>query len=366
MSGSDGVVVREALRGLDDERAPDLWPEIRRRGDLAPEPTAPVSMGGRRIARVLVAAAVIVAIAVAAVVLRAGDGTKDTDQPVGPAPPSPWVVTDHVEIRGLGAGPRLLAAAGGWTVVGARGATTLAVVEQQRADLVPRAVPVPATAALAGDHEYVWLLGTDGTLHRVDRAGSVSEVVRLGRPADQQPMVAVAGGAVFVAGTDAGALVRVDPATGEVTAAPVGAPTAMAATDRWLWSVVDGGRRVVRIDPSTLEVATEVRTEPVTAIAPDGERAFLLHGDSGTVDLVDADGTASEFVRVAPGVSGIIVAGGRLWATDSGVLTAYDLLSGEPARPLALGHVRDQGLASGGDALWVVGPGVELLRVGPG
>jgi hypothetical protein len=130
--------------------------------------------------------------------------------------------------------------------------------------------------------------------------------------------------------------------------------------------VVDGGRRVVRVDPQTLEVATDVRTEPVTAIAADGEQAFVLHGDSGTVDRIDADGATRPYTRVATSVSGIVVAGGQLWATDGGVLTAYDLDSGESARPLALGRVRDQGLANGGDALWLVGPGVELLRIGPG
>ena len=180
-------------------------------------------------------------------------------------------------------------------------------------------------------------------------------------------MIAASGGAVFVAGTDAGALVRVDPDTGEVSTVPVGTPRAVAATDQWLWAVVDGGRRVVRIDPQTLEVSTDVRTEPVTAIAADGEQAFVLArrlGDGGPDRRRRRD--APVRTRRATSVSGIIVAGGQLWATDDGVLTAYDLGSGESARPLALGRVRDQGLANGGDALWVVGPGVELLRIGPG
>ncbi len=366
MSDSDGVAVREALRALDDERAPDLWPEIRRRRDLGPAAPAPASIGGRRLGRVLVAAAVVVAIAVAAVALRAGDDTKDTDQPIGPVPPSPWVVTDRVEIRGLGSGPRLLAAAGNSTLVGGRGATTAAVVDQRGGDLAAHIVPVPATAALAGDRTHAWLLGTDGALHRVDREGSVATVARLGRSADQQPMVATAGGAVFVAGSDVGPLVRVDPDTGEVSTVTVDAPTAIAGSDRSLWAVVDGDTRVVRIDSDTLEIAADLETEPVTALAVDGERAFVLHGDTGTVDVVDADGTAREFARIAPSVSGIASAGGRLWTTDSGVLTAYHLDGGTPARPLALGRVRDQAMVAGSDSLWVVGPGVELLRIGPG
>ena len=119
---------------------------------------------------------------------------------------------------------------------------------------MPALVPVPATAALAGDGDAVWLLTTDGAIARVDRAGSVTTVAELGRSGDVEPMVAASGGAVFVAGTDAGALVRVDPDTGEVSTVPVGTPRAVAATDQWLWAVVDGGRRVVRIDPQTLEV----------------------------------------------------------------------------------------------------------------
>jgi hypothetical protein len=364
VSGSDVVAVREALRALDDERAPDLWPEITRRRDVGPATPEPAR--GRRLGPVLVAAALVVAIAVAAVVLRAGDDPADVDQPVGPVPPSPWVVTDRIEVRDLGEGARLLATAGDTTAIAARGGTALALVDQRAADLAPTLVPVPATAALAGDGDRVWLLATDGSLARVDDDGSVTTVARLGRSDDVDPMITASGGAVFVAGTDAGALVRVDPESGDVSTAPVGAPRAIAATDRWLWAVVDGGRRVVRIDPQTLEVATDVAADPVTAIAADGERSFVLHGDSGTLDRIDADGTTTSFTRVATSVSGIIVAGGELWATDGGVLTAYDLGSGESARPLALGRVRDQGLARGDDALWVVGPGVELLRIGPG
>jgi hypothetical protein len=320
---------------------------------------------GRRLGPVLVAAAVVVAMAVAAVALRARDDANDTDGPVGPARPAPWVVTDRVEIRGLGSGARVLAAAAGWTAVGARGSTTLAVVDERDPAATPETVTVPATAALAADGDRVWLLDTDGSLHRVDRDGAVTTVARLGRAADHTPIVAVSGGAVFVAGTDAGALVRVDPDSGEVRPVSVDAPTAVAGSEEWLWSV-DGGRRVARVDPRSLQVVHEARPEPVTAIAAGGEQAFALHGDSGTVDVLGADGTQRGFARVAPSVSGIVVAGDRLWATDSGVLTAYELEGGTASRPLALGRVPDQAMAAGSDALWTVGPGVELLRIGPG
>jgi hypothetical protein len=364
MKHSDVVAVREALRGLDDERAPDLWPEIRRRRELAP--AAPTPVRGRRLGPVLVAAAMIVAIAVAAVVLRAGNETNDTDRAIGAVPRSFWTVTDRIEVRDLGAGARLLATTGGTAAVGTRGGTALALVDQRTADLETAVVPVPATAALAGDGDRVWLLTSDGTLVRVDRDGAVTTVAELGRADGVDPTMVASGGAVFVAGTDAGALVRVDPDSGSVSAVPVGAPRALAATDRWLWAVLEDGRRVVRVDPRTLELATDVRTEPVTAIAADGEQAYVLHGDSGTVDRIAGDGTTNPLTRVATSVSGIIVAGGHLWATDGGVLTAYDLESGEAARPLALGLVREQGLARGSDALWVIGPGAELLRIGPG
>ena len=146
-------------------------------------------------------------------------------------------------------------------------------------------------------------------------------------------MIAAAGGAVFVAGTDAGTLVRVDPDTGEVSTVPVGTPgpSRRRTSGSGRWSTA--AEHVVRIDPQTLEVATDVRTEPVTAIAADGDEGVraarrLGHGGPHRRRRRDAP-----YARVATSVSGIVVAGGQLWATDGGVLTAYDLDSGESARP---------------------------------
>jgi peptide/nickel transport system substrate-binding protein len=151
---------------------------------------------------------------------------------------------------------------------------------------------------------------------------------------------------IWLAEPDAGAVVRIDDATRQVseTIAVGGSPSALAVGGRSVWVASVAGDTIDRIDPTTERVTQRIRLG-------DGRAAALAFGL------------------------------GRLWVADSTdqALLAYDPLTGRRVRTIPI-DVRPSALAVGAGRIWIAdyeagvvagvdpgsGAGIGTIRVGSG
>lgn len=182
--------------------------------------------------------------------------------------------------------------------------------------------------------------------------GILAEIAVDGSPC----FLAEAGGHVWVTAFDGNELAEIDPETNEVIATYriPGGPCGMLELDGTLW--IETGRGVVRFDPGRGEVIDRIRV-------PGGvfqltQTPAGLWGVSGQGDqLLEIDPTSGEIlgrIDVDGPLSGMVFARDQLWvAAQGGVLMRIDPHTRTVVDTIELESFEPQGLAVGGDLLWI-------------
>ena len=368
---------REARTRLVDEIGVEPGPELRElheailRQDpaldpaVAPEaPAAPGSLpakpsrSGRRVAAPLAVGAAVVAIALVATALLAGDddteatiaennvgalepesGEVRSQIPVGNGPGSAaadadsvWVANtlddtvSRVEIDSgqvatidVGGEPAGIATGAGFTWVADATEGTIDQIDPRANRIVASIAVGNAPRGVAVAFGALWVpTAVDGELVRIDlrRRGKVTDRIPVGSAATA---VTAGAGALWVANEQAGVVVRVEPGSRRVSQAiAVGnAPSALAFGDGavWVTNRVDG--TISRIDPETNAVTStvEVGASP-TAIGIGEGATWVANAGDGTVARLPPDGGEVErAIDVGGSPSGLTVAGGAVWTS---------------------------------------------------
>jgi YVTN family beta-propeller protein len=150
-----------------------------------------------------------------------------------------------------------------------------------------------------------------------DAPASISE--RVPGPAGSRSAMAIGAGSIWLADRDGGAVRRLDPATGAITATVhVGdGPSAMVFGHGSAWVANDEEDSVTRIDPRTTSVvrAISVGSDPVAlAVGPDA--IWVANAGDGTVSRIDPEtNTVAKTITVGHRPLGVAVADELVWVT---------------------------------------------------
>ena len=210
----------------------------------------------------------------------------------------------------------------------------------------------------------IWFTGRRD-LVRVDR--------ELGREVDRYRLVdreypnglvglAAGAGSLWVASKEAGEVLRVDPANGNVQARiPMKSPLMLAYSRGAVWAVSDQGG-LQRIDASTNSVtAAAAVPKPLFWVAAGGGFAWTANETKGTVYKVDQTGQIVATYRTGDGARSVSFANGSVWVAngDAGTLSAIDAASGA-IRTYRFGRPLGDAVAAGRYVLLYIGEGLTV------
>lgn len=181
--------------------------------------------------------------------------------------------------------------------------------------------------------------------------GILAEIAVAGSPC----FLAEAGDRVWVTAFDGNELAEIDPKTNEVLATHriPGGPCGMLELDGTLW--IETSAAVVRFDPGRGEVIDRIRMPGGVfglTLTPAG-----LWGVSGQGEqVVEVDPTSGEVlarVDIDGPLGGLVFARDQLWVSAQGALVRVDPGTRTVVDTIELERFEPQGLAVGGDLLWV-------------
>ncbi|MGE5210454.1 MAG: hypothetical protein ACM3MM_04275, partial [Acidobacteriota bacterium] len=232
--------------------------------------------------------------------------------------------------------------------------------------------PFPDWVSLSAD--TAWVANAEEGVARYDATtgslvGSVPTGVAVCAAMD------VAFDSLWVPDCDGEALVRVDLASGLITATiDVGAiaeESSVASTTDGVFVLIDAGATIVRIDPLTDTVAASVAA-PVgaTAMRGAGDQLWVTSAQRGVLSSVDpVDGTVRNDVAVGRGASFLAVGEGSAWTLDSGdgTVTRVDLATGTVVATIDVATVPIQGgdMAFGGGSAWARVSDALVVEIDP-
>ena len=367
------------LKGLEEPvRIVEVVPEV----ELPPVPAAPPPKRrmGKRPLLLGVAIAVALAAALVAVVLARGDDAQPVVVAPNSVAVIDPETNDVVDAIGVGDSPGPIAAGSGSVWVVNLNDRTLTKIDPAARSVVQSvglpvesgfAAPILLLAA-AGDDVWVWACHL--SLFRVDpRSGQVAqeleifpnsgayngvscaiaaeprsvwvpldyrppgdfrpEVLHVEAPTDALASISerfpvpsfyrsamtIGAGSIWVADHDGGAVRRMDPATGAITATVrLGdSPSAMVFGHGSAWVANDVEDTVTRIDPRTTSVvrAISVGTDPVAlAVGPDA--IWVANSGDGAVSRIDPKtNTVEKTISVGHRPLGVSFADGLVWVT---------------------------------------------------
>ena len=221
-------------------------------------------------------------------------------------------------------------------------------------------------AAVAAGGGSLWVTDArSATLLRVEpRYGSVVRRIRLaeGRGRSGASGVAFGDGSVWVA-HGGGHLSRVDPSTGRVRASlAIAAANAVSFGAGAVWVAASDAGRLVRVDPATDSVTRTVQLQPYLccvaasddAVWAMGWRVWKLSPAGDIVSSIPIDGDGAN----------LAVTGGALWIAEgiSGKFTRVDAIS-DPLRSIKTGGLTLYAAVHGDTAMLVTDEGPpDLLR----
>jgi streptogramin lyase len=175
-----------------------------------------------------------------------------------------------------------------------------------------------------------------------------------------------AAGSVWIAATDAGAVLRVDPESGKVqkriTVAP--SPFVLAAAPGAVWVASRAVTSINRIDTKTNAVTTVTVGAGPYAVAWGFGSAWVSNSLDGTVSRVTGT-KAVKTIRVGVEPNGLAAIGSSLWVTDH---TAGTLIRIDPSTNRITGRVKLPGadwVTAAAGSLWVSEETNVVARVDP-
>jgi streptogramin lyase len=172
------------------------------------------------------------------------------------------------------------------------GPTQLAVVDWQNdIVLLRREFGGPIDQVVSRGHELWALEARPGTLLRLDPVTLASASAPLRLSPGRALGLTFGAGYLWVTASDAGEVLRVDPAKRTIERVPVGGfPMGIVVTAGSVWFADHEGGNVVRLDPRTLQPIgdpIEVGAKP-TWLAVAAGSLFVTDQDDGTVVRIDA------------------------------------------------------------------------------
>jgi YVTN family beta-propeller protein len=177
---------------------------------------------------------------------------------------------------------------------------------------------------LAGDRPQVtlgegllWVAPQFGLVTRVDpRDASIKRPAI--DPGHNTSGIAVGGGAVWLAGGEAGAVTRVDVASGHPTPIPVGnGPGDIAVGSGGVWVALALDDTLARIDPQTgvVEETIAVGRSPA-GVAVGAGSVWVANSGDGTVSRIDPQtNEVAATIPVGASPQDVTVAAGRVWVS---------------------------------------------------
>jgi ABC-type transport system substrate-binding protein len=168
--------------------------------------------------------------------------------------------------------------------------------------------------------------------------------------------IAVGDGALWIADSIGGALLRVDPVTEAVEAVPLaGLPSGVAFTPGAVWVSVSPNS-VARVDPTDRNVVLtqQVGSGPTAVVAAFGSIWVANHLDATVTRLEPSTGREEAKIPVGDGPNALVAAGGRLWVgveLEDEVL-AIDPTTNDVGQTVPAGGAAAS-LAADEDAVWL-------------
>lgn len=247
-------------------------------------------------------------------------------------------------------------------------------------------VPIAKGGPTAGEGYFgvavgegsVWAANpAENAVYRVD-PGTLRVIARISVGPDPWG-VAVGAGHVWVAihhGTDHGALERIDPETNRVDGhVPLGPPNQgpgkVTTSGSAVWVAVDGDNVLVRVDPATLEITKRIPVKGVCGgIAAAGSDIWVAGRicGSGLTRVDTVKGAAGDTVDLMGMTLGVAADADSVWVASTlgrgkSVLLRLDATSEKVVDQLVFDHLL-VGVAIGFGAVWAAG-GDEVVRVTP-
>jgi peptide/nickel transport system substrate-binding protein len=345
----------ERLFQLDVDGLPTAFPPLTAEKVADPHP-----LRRRAILVAALAGVVGAAVAIPVFALGQGGGSASIRAAIGDSiafvdPSTNRLVADVV----VGAGPTSLTAGAGaiWVVD-----TTDGTVD--RIDPATRTVRQTVrvgdgpSGITFGDGS-IWVSnGLSGTVSRIDAV--TSDVVGAPIPVGNDPAgIAYAGGAVWVANTGDDTITRIDAATDKPKTLPIAA-TELVFGKGTLWASVRATNQVVRIDPSTGEIAASIAVgNGPSGIAFGRGSVWVVNSLDGTLSKInpETNSVATTIPALGHGPTGVAVDATGVWVSDrfDGTVARIDPRTNQVVRHVKIGN-EPHGLAtSGGELIVTVG-----------
>jgi len=292
----------------------------------------------------------------------------------GPAPAGqPWHETVRVVVNGgpdgaLGAadGSAWLTTRGTTRLYRVDAATGLETLAATPANMLPSGGLPGSQSAVLVTGDSVWV-ATDNRLLRLDRrSGAVRATLPISNLGPTHAVISD-GSAIWAASGDAGAVYRIDAATGQVVATiPVRStpftgsrdPAGLAALDGMIWVAGDGTSSIAGIDTRTDQVTrTFVLPRAPSDLVAAGGSLWIASAASGRIDRVDpTTGSVTASISIAAPVA-LATTGGAVW-TASGSTVERISVDGTTVTDRIDVHGAVFAIAGDGDTVWV-GSGQE-------
>jgi DNA-binding SARP family transcriptional activator/DNA-binding beta-propeller fold protein YncE len=178
--------------------------------------------------------------------------------------------------------------------------------------------------------------------------------------------IAVAPGAIWVAGDRDGTVSRIDPETHTIRTIKVGLGQSTLAADRdGVWVANRDSGTLTRISSATNARADRVSAGSPTGVCQLGGEVWVAGAVVGGVLRYDPDRRRRRVVPLGENASALACGAGGVWAVAAGRLLQIDPASGSVRRPIDVGNGASA-LAVADSAVWVANPLTGIVsRVDP-
>jgi DNA-binding SARP family transcriptional activator/ABC-type transport system substrate-binding protein len=306
------------------------------------------------------------------------------DPQLGPSPRTAWPRARRIVSR-----PRFVGALGAILLLAAVGAAALVILGDSGEPALARAEPdsvafldsstgqllgqVPArrTALLRFGGGFLWSMSVDGALEKIDPTSR--KVVRTIGVGVHPGGLAYGERSVWVTDADSPTLLRIDPRYGSVERiklpAAGGGAGGLSVGAGSVW-VVQGGSRVLRIDPETSRVEHRWRVPEASDVHFADGKPWLVSNGDGVMSWVDpATNEIIDSVKLRSSACCTAVGGESVWMESGSDPTVWKFSGhANPATPLASVKLAGAGgaLAYGNGALWATtGSAGTVTRIDP-